>query len=50
MGFFAFFCGLHYNDFLSISPNLFGSCYEINNNDNVIKKPHCTYPIGVDPI
>jgi V-type H+-transporting ATPase subunit a len=28
MGFFAFFCGLIYNDFLSIPWNLFGSCYK----------------------
>lgn len=27
MGFFAFFCGFMYNDFLSIPLNLFGSCY-----------------------
>ena len=30
MGLFAFFCGLSYNDFVSISPNLFGSCYTVN--------------------
>ena len=27
MGFFAFFCGFIYNDFLGIMLNLFGSCY-----------------------
>lgn len=27
MGFFAFYCGWMYNDFLSIPLNLFGSCY-----------------------
>lgn len=31
MGFFAFFCGLIYNDFLSIPWNLFGSCYKRDN-------------------
>lgn len=28
MGFFALYCGLLYNDFLSLSLNLFGSCYD----------------------
>jgi len=33
MGFFAFYCGWMYNDFLSIPFDLFGSCYK---NDSVI--------------
>lgn len=33
MGFFAFYCGWMYNDFLSVPLNLFGSCYV---NDEVI--------------
>lgn len=29
MGFFAAYCGLMYNDLMSLPLNLFGSCYEI---------------------
>ena len=32
MGIFAFYCGLIYNDFLSIPLNLFGSCFKKNKN------------------
>lgn len=28
MGFFAFYCGWMYNDFLSIPLGIFGTCYE----------------------
>lgn len=51
MGFFAFYCGLMYNDFLSI-PLDFTSCY-----DDVVegeikvgkRKDSCTYKFGLDP-
>lgn len=51
MGFFAFYCGLIYNDFMSISPNLFGSCYKINSSDkSITRNNNCIYPFGVDPV
>lgn len=53
MGFFAFYCGWIYNDFLSLPLPVFGSCYE----DTIVKKVHvskrldknCVYPFGFDP-
>lgn len=30
MGFFAFYCGFIYNDFLSMNLDIFGSCYDPN--------------------
>ena len=50
MGFFSFFCGLIYNDFMSIPLSIFKSCY-INDNEKkiAIKKEGCTYPFGIDP-
>jgi V-type H+-transporting ATPase subunit a len=53
MGFFAVYCGLLYNDFLSI-PLYFGSCYEQdkeNSNDKIFKKKeNCNYKFGLDPV
>lgn len=49
MGFFAFFCGLIYNDFLSIPLNLFGSCYQRQHKNFVRKHQTCTYWAGMDP-
>jgi V-type H+-transporting ATPase subunit a len=54
MGFFAFYCGWIYNDFMSISLDMFGSCY---NPDAVTAGQYipkysdqCVYPIGLDPV
>ncbi len=59
MGLFATFCGLMYNDFVSIPLFVFGdSCYpldqrfkdgEIDNTVEMIQKEDCVYPAGIDP-
>lgn len=49
MGFFALYCGLLYNDFLSLNPNIFGSCY-YEKEEEVYRKSNCVYKIGVDPV
>ena len=49
MGFFAFYSGLIYNDYLSIPLNLFESCYSKGNN-TWTKAPSCVYPFGIDPV
>lgn len=48
MSFFAVFCGLMYNDFMSVPLNLFDSCY--NKASGVRKDANCVYPVGIDPI
>ena len=48
MGFFAFYCGFIYNDFLSLSLPLFPSCYINEVGGNLITKKNCTYPFGLD--
>lgn len=55
MGFFAFYCGWIYNDFLGMNLNIFGSCYTPDKNSLVNDmylrpEPDCIYPIGIDPI
>jgi V-type H+-transporting ATPase subunit a len=51
MGFFALYCGLIYNDFLSMSLNLFGSCWEEGGGKSALGKGEgCNYVFGVDPI
>ena len=52
MGFFAVYCGLLYNDFLSIPVN-FSSCYKIDNLDKgntTSKTQNCNYKFGLDPV
>ena len=50
MGFFSFFCGIIYNDFMSIPLSFFSSCYVNDYNGKMAKKkPNCIYPIGIDP-
>jgi V-type H+-transporting ATPase subunit a len=61
MGISACYCGLIYNDFMSLPWNIFGSCYEnviyssklylSQQEDSLetVRKPECVYPIGLDP-
>ncbi len=48
MGFFAFYCGWMYNDFLSIPLGIFGTCYKTIDGEAVREKD-CVYPFGIDP-
>ncbi len=48
MGVFSTFCGLIYNDFLSIPLSIFRSCYNLETGDRIY--PSCVYPVGVDPV
>ena len=52
MGFFAMYCGFIYNDFMSISLNLFQSCYSPQDGSPGNPIPHgdCVYGFGVDPV
>lgn len=54
MGFFAFYCGWIYNDFLGMNLNIFGSCYnpELRGTTDMYIEPEadCIYGFGVDPI
>ena len=51
MGFFSLFCGLLYNDFLSV-PLYFKSCYPKygDEGDHLEKKENCKYSFGLDPV
>lgn len=55
MGFFAAYCGLIYNDMMSLPLDLFGTCY-VNQPPGpggqeykAVQKPDCVYPLGIDP-
>jgi len=51
-GFFAFYCGFIYNDFMAMPWNLFGSCYDnhgVKGGELVPKTNDCTYSVGIDP-
>jgi len=48
MGIFATFCGLMYNEFLSIPIPLFKSCYRLSGDKYVKDDIDCVYPIGFD--
>lgn len=54
MGFFAFYCGWIYNDFLGMNLNIFGSCYEVREVEVETyiapQQQDCIYPFGIDPI
>ena len=50
MGFYSLFCGIIYNDFMSIPLSLFSSCYVNDKNSKKANKiQNCTYPVGIDP-
>ena len=52
MGFFAVYCGLLYNDFLS-TPLYFGSCYNtegLGKGNITQKNENCNYKFGLDPV
>ena len=48
MGFFSFFCGLMYNDFMSLPLEVFKSWYN-ENAKGVTLQTDWVYPFGMDP-
>ena len=49
MGLYATYCGLIYNDMMSMPINLFGSCYATSGDKKVSQAEDCVYPFGIDP-
>lgn len=49
MAIFATYCGLIYNDFLSVSIPYTKSCYS-ENKKGVSRRENCVYPFGFDYI
>ena len=45
----SIFCGLIYNDFLSVPLPLFGTCYVNKSTEAVREDKQCIYPFGIDP-
>ena len=49
LGFFAFYCGLIYNEFFSVPLVTSSSCYTRDEHGREFsRKPGCVYPIGLD--
>jgi len=50
MGWFAFFAGFMYNDFVSIPIHFWPSCYSYETGKKLPGNKECIYPAGIDPV